>query len=397
VDDFVDLLKARASYGQIGDDNLTGDRWLYMTSWAYTGRFRQTLTGVNSSNSPYTWYREATVGNPNINWEVVTKKNLGIEYSFLKRLVSGSVDIFKDQRRNVFMRGTSRSVPSYFGASPPAANLGSIDAKGYEVDLRLNKQIRDFRWSGSVSFTHSKDKVLQRDDPDLFADYRKQAGFPNAQSRYYVDVGYINNFDELYGSARHDQLQDQRKPGDYLILDFDANGIISTTDNIPFGYTPRPQNTLNFSIGADYKGWSWIVQFYGVSNVMRDVSYGSLGGERNTVYDEGAYWTKYDQNANVPQPRWFSQQSRYSTGTRFYFDASYLRLKNMEIGYNYSGQKWLKKMGLRAMRIYLNGNNLWLYCHMPDDRESNFGGTGVSSQGAYPTLKRFNLGLRLTL
>ena len=397
IDQIIDQLKVRASYGQIGDDNVSGDRWLYMTTWAYTGRFRQGLTGVNGSNSPYTWYRETNVGNPAVQWEVVTKSNLGVDYSFLSRVISGSVEFFKDQRRNVFMRGSTRSVPSYYGASPPAANLGAIDSQGFEIELRLNKRIRDWRLHGTFTYTHAEDKVLERDDPELYADYRKQAGFANNQSRYYVDAGYINNFDELYGQTAHDQLQDQRKPGDYIILDYDADGIISSTDRIPYSYTGRPQNTINFSIGADYKAFSFIVQFYGVNNVDRDVSYESLGGRRNTVFDEGTYWSKENQTADVPLPRWFSQESSYARGTRFLFDASYLRLRNMELAYNFSNQKWLKSLGVNSLRIYLNGNNLWLFTHMPDDRESNFGGTGASSQGAYPTVKRFNLGFRLSL
>jgi hypothetical protein len=197
-------------------------------------------------------------------------------------------------------------------------------------------------------------------------------------------------------------LNDQRKPGDYIILDFDADGIISNRDEIPYSYTGTPQNTFNFTIGSDYKGWSCFMQFYGVTNVTRDVPYTSLGGQRNTVFDEGSYWTKDNQNADVPQPRWFALQSPYATGTRFRYDASYVRLKNVEIGYTYTNQPWLKKVGVSTMKLYFNGNNLWLWTRMPDDREANFEGNNVDtrfapSQGAYPTVKRFNFGLRLTL
>lgn len=97
----------------------------------------------------------------------------------------------------------------------------------------------------------------------------------------------------------------------------------------------------------------------------------------------------------MPLPRWNSTPSYYD-GTRFHYDGSYIRLKNAEIAYTFVGG-WVSKLGLQSMRVFLNGNNLWVYSHMPDDRESNFAGTGLASQGAYPTVRRFNLGVKINL
>ena len=353
---------------------------------------------MNGSDSPYTWYREASVGNPDIQWETVTKLNLGADFSAFRQLVTGSVDVFRDKRRDIFLRGTDRAVPSYFGAAPPAANLGSVNTQGMEIDVRLNKQIRDLHLYADLAYTHAQDKVLVRDDAELLADYRKQAGFPIDQPRYYVNVGYINNWDEVYGSTAHDQMDNQRKPGDYVILDYDADGIISNKDNIPYGYSPNPQNTYNATVGADYKGWSAFVQFYGVTNVSRWIPYSSLGGQRNTVFDEGSYWSPTNQNPDVPLPRWFSVASPYSIGTRYLYDASYLRLKNVEIAYTFTDRRWLRTVRMKSLRLFLNADNLWLYTKMPDDRESNYSSIGAAaSQGAYPTVKRINFGLRISL
>ena len=79
------------------------------------------------------------------------------------------------------------------------------------------------------------------------------------------------------------------------------------------------------------------------------------------------------------------------------YDGSYIRLKNAEIGYTFSSEKWVKSLGLSSLKFYLNGNNIWLWTRMPDDRESNFAGTGWASQGAYPTVKRFNIGIKVIL
>ena len=118
----------------------------------------------------------------------------------------------------------------------------------------------------------------------------------------------------------------------------------------------------------------------------------SLGGTRNTAYHEGSYWTKENQNGDVPLPRWLTKKSPYTDGTRFMFDGSYLRLKYAEIAYTFSKEKWLHSLGLQSLKLFVNGNNLALWTDMPDDRESNTGGWS-----AYPTQKRFNLGFKITL
>ena len=132
-----------------------------------------------------------------------------------------------------------------------------------------------------------------------------------------------------------------------------------------------------------------------MNNVTRYVGFNSLGGNEDTVYDEGTFWTKWSQDADAPMPRWNSTPSYYE-GTRFHYDGSYIRLKNAEIAYTFTGG-WVNRLGINSLKVFLNGNNLWVWSRMPDDRESNFGGTGLASQGAYPTVKRFNLGLKINL
>ena len=401
---WLDMLKLRASYGKIGSDKVGGGSNAYLTTWDLRTLtngdkygFRQSLLGENSTYA-YDMYYESNVGNPDIHWEIANKFNLGIDYSFLDHLISGSVEIFRDKRRDVFITGNSRSVPSYYGALPPSNNEGAVDVKGLEFELRLNKSFRnDLRLWSNLAYSHAIDKVIKKDDAELLADYRKAAGFAVNQPKYHVDAGYINNWDEIYGSTAHDMLDGMRTPGGYIILDYDADGIISADDQIPYSYSRTPQNTFNATFGADYKGWSFFVQFYGVTNVTREASYPSLEhSTRHTVYEyQGNYWTKDIQNADWPKLIYAARQSGYATGTRYNFDASYLRLKNLEIGYTFTNENWVRSIGIKSLKLYLNGNNIWLFSKMPDDRESN---NDVGAyQSAYPTMKRFNLGLRLSL
>lgn len=389
---WLDMLKLRASYGEIGDDNING-RWLYMDTWANGGAYRQSLAGVDPAKSPYSWWQQTQLGNKNLQWEVATKLDIAADFAILGGLISGSFDYFKEKRSNILITGGNRAVPGYFGASAPVANLGKVDSEGFELDLRWNKQLnRDWRLWGNTSLTHAVSKVKEADDPQLKPEYQKKANKAIDQTYTYLDHGYYNSWDELYGSTAHDEYDDGRKPGNYIILDYDADGIISVNDNIPYGYTGIPQNTMNLQVGCDYKGWSFFVQFYGVNNVNRSVGLTSLGGTRNTAFYEGTYWSPDNQNADVPLPRWLNQTSKYTDGTRFMFDGSYVRLKYAELSYTFSKEKWLKASGLSSLKLFVNGNNLFLWTDMPDDRESNTGGWS-----AYPTQRRFNLGFKITL
>lgn len=390
--EWMDMLKFRGSFGQIGDDNING-RWLYMDTWGYGGAFNQAITGINPNQSPYQWYYESQVGNPNLQWEVSTKLDLAADFALFKGVISGSFDYFTENRSNILLAGDRRSVPSYYGVTAPTANLGEVETKGFEVEVRWNKPInRDWRLWGNVFYTKATSKIIEADDPFFKPEYQKLANKAIGQHNSYVDHGYYNNWDELYGSTGHDALNETRIPGNYIILDYDADGIISEFDNIPYGYTGIPQNTVNTQIGADYKGWSFFVQFYGVNNVTRYVGLSSLGGVRNTAFNEGSYWSKDDVNADVPLPRWGTIASPYTSGTRFLHDGSYLRLKYAELSYTFNQNDWIKKIGLTNLKVFANGNNLYLWTNMPDDRESNTGGNS-----AYPTQKRFNLGLRISL
>lgn len=392
----LDMMKIRASYGEIGSDQL-GDpfdesrRWLYMDSWKYGGHTRIDL---NHAESIYTWWYESAIGNENIQWEVVKKLNLGVDYSFLDGLFAGSLEFFRDTRSNIFVFGGDRSIPSYFGGTPPSINKGKIRTTGYELELRVNKMFANgLRLWGNFNMTHARNKVLVKDDQALRPAYQKAAGHSVNQYYSYIDAGFIQNYDQLYGSPIHDSSDSQKLVGDYYIVDYNGDGVIDSKDSVPWGYTSAPENTFNATVGFEWKGFSAFAQFYGVTNVTRDVGLTSLASNLNTVYDTGTWWSKNTPDADVVVPRWNSKPTYYD-GTQYLYDGSYIRLKNVEVAYTWT-KGWVKKLGIDNLKIYLNGNNLWLWTRMPDDREANLSGAG--NLGAYPTVKRYNLGIKFTL
>ena len=392
---FLDYLKVRASYGEVGDDGGV-PRFAFVDDWAYGEAAKLGVQGWRSEESPYTWYRQTNLGNPSVRWETVYKYNLALDFTFWNGIIDGSVDFFRDKREDIFLSGGGRAVPSYFGASAPAANLGKVTTEGFEIELGSNYTFSSgVRIWADFAMTHAKDEVLLRDDPQLLDDYQKQIGYQIGQSRTHVSSGYYNTWDDVYASTRHNTNEASKLPGNYHIIDFNGDGLIDNLDVIPYAFSSTPQNTFNTNIGVEWKGFSAFVQFYGVNNVTRQVVFNSLAGQLNRAYEEGSYWSKDNTNPDTPMPRWLSIVNGANSGSRYFYDGSFLRLKNAEIAYRFESG-WINKIGLQSLRVYLNGNNLLLWTKMPDDRESNFAGTGWASQGAYPTVRRFSLGLNMT-
>ena len=396
---WLNKFKIRGSYGLVGNDEIVPPtdpdyeklRFLYQTLWLYGGS--SGLGSTASATSPYVWYKEGVIGNPDIHWETVTKKNIGFDYSLFFGQVEGSVDIFKDYRKNILVRGTDRAVVDYFGGVPPSANLGEASVQGYELELKLNHRFSNgLKIWLNTSMSHAKDKVIFRDDPELLPAYQKQQGYQIGQYRSQVLAGHFSTWDELYGTTQWNSNDNLKLPGEFNIIDFNGDGIIDQYDNVPNGYPERPQNTYTTSLGFDFKGLSFYVQFYGVNNVTRYISLTNFPRQLNSVSEQGDYWSKDDPNAKSFVPRLVEKFNMY--GNFYAYDGSYLRLKNAELAYTLTSG-FINKIGVESLKIYLDGNNLLLWTKMPDDRESNLGGNG--SQGAYPTVRRINLGVDVVL
>ena len=386
----VDMLKIRGSIGEIGDDS-AGDRWAYITGWEVVGPFKMNTDGTNSV---FTGYKEASIANPDLRWATVKKMNLGFDYAFCNGMFAGSFDWFRDDRYDIFIFGGDRSVPSYYGAAKtPDVNKGKIKNSGFELELRFNKVLANgMRFWANTNYTYARNRIILKDDPALIPAYRKAQGYANDQYHSFIDNGFINTYDELYSLPAKQTNDNQVLIGDHYIVDFNGDGVVDeTNDQAPYGYTGTPEHTYNATIGWEWKGWSCFAQLYGVTGVTRDVGLVSFGSQLLTAYDNGKWWNPMDMGGEVVVPR-FTTQVYYNDGTQYLYDGSYFRLKNVELAYTWT-KGWIKKLGFSSLKLYVNGNNLFLITKMPDDRESNYGWSG--SGGAYPTVRRYNFGFKL--
>ncbi|WP_163324752.1 SusC/RagA family TonB-linked outer membrane protein [Draconibacterium mangrovi] len=392
---WLDKLKIRGSYGLVGDDNFSG-RWKYMTQWG-SGNYAFLVPSQFDGRSPYLWYKEVSVGNPDLQWETAIKSNIGLEVSLWENMVTADFDYFMEDRDNILISGNQRSVPDFYGTAPPDFNSGQVEVRGYELVLGFNYKFKNgIKTWVNYSFTDAKDKIIYKEDPALRPFYQKAEGYPIGQTRKPIAGDLMTSWDDVYMSTPLASNQGYRRIGYYDYVDFDADGAYNGAyDNAPYGYTNRPERTWNLTAGAGYKGFNIMVQLYGTQNATRQYDTRTFEKQTDLFFAHKlGYWSKDNPTGTTTLPSWsLSQGATDPYGN--YYDASLVRLKTVEISYDIP-KKICTKIGISGLKVFANGNNLYLWTDLPDDREFNGNNTLNSNfRGDYPTMKRFNFGLNL--
>jgi len=391
--DWVNKLKFRGSYGLIGDDN-GGDRFAYQATFNIGGG---AFINPNRANgrSPYAFFSEANVGNPNLQWETAIKYNYGVEIGLFKNAITAEIDVFGEDRSDILIPSGQRAVPEWFGASPPPFNRGQVEVRGFEIVLGANHTFGNgLNIFANGNFTQAKDLVIDREDPEFAPFYQKDAGYPIGQPRSAIAGDIFQSLDDLYSSTPRANGQDFIRTGYYNLLDYNGDGNYDGIfDDIPFGYAARPQRTWAATVGAKYKAWRFSVQFYGTQNTNRIFQSRSFVNGSDVFFrHELGYWTKDNPTATRTQQA-FNVFQGATNPTENFFDASVTRLRSVALNYTIP-KKTCEKLGVKKLSIFANGNNLFLWTDLPDDREFN-GRTDSQFRGDYPTLARFNLGFNL--
>ncbi|GAA5220231.1 TonB-dependent receptor [Membranihabitans marinus] len=396
----VSKLKLRYSNGKIGSDAGI-ERWLYVSSWIAkngSGREDQWEFGAPYIQESYPFRYEGVTGNPNIHWETAYKQNIGIETGFFDDMLTVDVELFKENRTDIFMTGSEIPQPDYFGKDAVSQNIGEVDSWGWEINFHIEK-----RWNKNVNvwfnhlWTFAKDKIIKRGDPLLKPDYQKQAGYQIGQPRVTLNQyeNPMQTWNEIYNTPWKTVGLINSLPGDFALIDYNADGIIDTNDEVPYGYPTRPQFTYSPSFGMDLKNWSFYTQWYGVYNIAGGInSYrGNFVNLLSNVYPynrQDAWSPEFNnlENATLAGLRF------NSSGTSGYIEQSraYLRLQRVELAYNLKSEI-LKQAGLSNIRIALGGNNLILISDMREDLDAPQITTEVNIRRQYPTSRQINLGI----
>jgi len=384
----VNNLKLRFSNGRVGSDAGVA-RWLYTGSYNVTSSTWQ--FGAPYAQSSYPIIKEGIIPNPDIQWETSDKTDFGIETGFFKNLITINFDYFWENRTNIFISGTDRSVPEYFGAPAVSANLGQVKNKGWELESEFSKTTPGgFNYWAALAWSFVKDEIIERADPELRPSYQKQAGYAIGQPRNSLNQALINSWNDVYTGVLGES-NETLLPGDFHLVDFNSDGVVNSEDNAPYGFTNRPQYSYTPRIGMEYKGLSASLVFYGVYNVEGESNYGPLTtpfwNSRSILWpaSRDLSWCPelgITTNATYPGMRFATKDNSGS----IYQSRAAFRLQHAEIAYILSSQ-FVKKMGISNLRFLLSGDNLFLLSDMFvdfDDTEENRN---------YPRLKRYNFGV----
>lgn len=394
---FISFLKIRASVGKVGSDNVRADRFLYFPD-GWDPNSGVYYFGNSSDYVTMTGARELKLGNPDVTWETATKQNYGIDMSFFNSRLSVNLDRFFEKRKNILWdRGT---IPAFVSVDVPRSNLGKVDNQGYEISLkwrdRLGNNKQNSYWVGA-NVSYSRNVIVYMDEIRRNYEWNNRTG-------HRVDQEFGLIFERLYHPEDFplDLITDVvLAPGDAKYKDLNGDKMIDASDETAIGYSPYPDYIFSFNAGFSFKGFDFSMLWQGATNVTRNLTgryrapFGQLGNRSLLLYHyENRYVNeKLTPNATLPRLNEDMRSWNYQsvpTNSLWVSDASYIRLKNVEVGYSLSSA-FLEKLGIQNFRISLIGSNLLTFDNLLfiDPEE-----TGTTSE--YPNIATVNLGASFT-
>lgn len=392
--DYISHLKLRGSYGLVGNDRLGGRRFLYLDDiYLGAGGYSTSLglgqhIGINM------------LRNADITWEIAKKTNLGVELGLFDE-VDIVVDVFKERRDNILRsRSTIPLINGFPSSVLPPVNIGVIENKGYEIELNYRKAIsNDLSILTKLNFNHAKNKQLYADEPLLnpnFAYQYRSTGYPLGQNFGYIVDGFFKDAEDIANSPQQVVGGHESRPGNFKYKDLNNDGIVNELDMAPIGYTALPEYTFGAAFNVNYKQWDVSVLFQGVANVGRVM--GDNGMWAGAGFSNYSDWHRYSWTAEraangetIKYPRLTTQSSPDERlNDFFYVDGSYLRLRNVEVGYTFP-VRLVTQMGIKRVRLYANGLNLFTWDRLPFDGID----PELTSAYAYPIQRLFNFGVNV--
>ena len=389
---FINYLKIRGSYGIVGNDLMnTKSRFFYLPD-AYNPYGTSYNFGVDVSGNR-DGATELQMGNPLVSWEKAGKQNYGLDLSILDEHLSGSFDYFIEKRHDILT--TRNTAPNFIAITMPVVNIGKVDNKGFELVLKWNHSIGDFKYWINGNLSYAKNKIVYKDEIPHKYPWLYETGQSVGQPFGFIFDGFVTEADLESGKLPDHKLD--LKPGDAKYKDLNGDNIIDDNDQCPIGNPIYPQLTAGITAGFEYKGFDFSMLWAGSGKVSRFISAGLRvpfgGGNYGLLqYMIDDHWTpETAETAKTPRFSGAANANNYTRNSTLWLkDASYIRLKNVQIGYTFKGE-WMKKIHLKNMRIYASGENLLTFDHLKiADPEAT-----DDKQFQYPLQMIFNIGLNL--
>ncbi len=402
----VSYMKLRASWGKVGNDATQGQRFLYLPA-AYNfrggsyggGNGDGTASfGINNSNWLQGVY-EASAGNPDVTWETAFKQNYGIDMRFLNDRLSLNLDFFFEDRKDILLSNAS-TLPDVTNLRSSFVNFGRVKNHGYEINLKWEDRIGDVRYWIQPALTFARNEVIENGEVKPQYDYLSRKGHPVGQPFGYELFGFYEagKTEQLYRDKYGVDMPVQDiavKDGDCIFVDLNGDGKIDQDDQHALGYTDIPEYNGSLNLGLTYKGFDFSMGWVGAWNVDRNMTtyFRPQFGSNSTsalvqwVYDES--WTPEKAGtATLPRLTFTNVQHNIVNSSAWLRDASYIRLKTLEIGYTF--HKIIPQIS--SLRVYVSGYNLLTFTdYKGNDPEA---GTGTYDT-RYPMTRVYNFGVKV--
>jgi TonB-dependent starch-binding outer membrane protein SusC len=387
---FINDLKLRASYGMLGNDNVA--LFQYLNNYTFN---TQVVLGSGTGVGIAPAIDLTKLANKQIHWEEARKTDLALE-GVIFNDINFEFIYFRQQRTNI-LAARNASIPNVtgivnpFGSDPlvPSENIGKVNSNGIEATLGYNNRKGKLHYGASGNITYAKSKIVFIDEAPAVLSYQKQTGRPLNTYLLYNATGIFRSTDEI---AKYPHL-DGAQPGDLILQDYNNDGKITADDQVRSKYGNIPQITYGILLNADYNNFDISVVFAGQARVSQFVlpESGTVGNFYSSWADNR--WSP--SNPNGSYPRVDTRTSASVNGglypsTFWLNNASFLRLKNIELGYNVRSTT-LSKMKMQSLRVYVSAFNLFTITKVKDyDPE----GSNYSGQ-FYPQQRIVNLGVAL--
>jgi TonB-linked SusC/RagA family outer membrane protein len=342
---FVNQLKLRASYGQLGNDRV--GTYQYLQSFLFGSNY---VFGTSVAPGIYA----GVMPNPNITWERSKKTDIGLEGQLWGGKLGFDLTYWTQKRNNILI-ARNLSVSNVFGFSGlPTENFGRVDASGFEAIISHRSAIGKLTYNISGNVAYQKSKVVELDEVPPAEAYQKYTGNPVGSGLYYKADGIYKNLDELNKSPHAANTQ----VGDIRVVDLNKDGVIDAKDSYRVPYTATPRYVFGLNTDFQYKNFDLNIFFQGQAGVYNyDGTVATLGG---TDFANASVWRADDRwsvtNPNGSKPRADAWQP--GNTTFFLFDASFVRLKTVELGYSIPKSVLDRTKFLKNLRVFASAFNL---------------------------------------
>lgn len=389
--DIVSNLKFKATYGLVGNDAISSNRFYYLSSVNLNDGGKGHVWGEDFGNS-YNGYNINSYANPAVTWEVAEKANFGLELGLFNN-VNIQVDYFTESRTNIYMQRDY--IPASMGLTAPiASNIGKAESHGIDGSVDYKVSVNKDLWITSrVNFTYATNQIIENGEPQYPYPYMSSIGQPMNQPRGLVaERLFIDEQDVLNSPVQYNQMGSYMA-GDIKYVDVNEDGKIDDSDMVPIGFPTVPEIVYGFGASLGYKNvdFSFFFQGSGRSSFFIDpTTISPFVKERNALQiiadnhwsdenpDPNAFWPRMSVNAVANNEK---------ASTWWLRDGSFLRLKSVELGYSLP-QKLLEKINVEKARFYASGTNLLVFSKFKL-WDPEMGGRGLG----YPPQRIINVGL----